>query len=210
MASHEQVRWSRRSAALLLLAWPSCAFGQSEIIENYAEFRRYLQTATRVVLQLTTGIREARTTGTLTSDEQHALAAIASSLETVLGGQTRDTEFLMEFIIAARQEGATPESLATRWREARYRLSRTSDALADVVRTARATPAFRTALPQDAERQFFDLTNSRAGLMARLIALPMPSTEAELAGLEQTVEAWRELISQSQRLLDDIRGQSST
>lgn len=192
---------------------PRLAIGQpseeSPIIRGFQDFRAYLERAAQVVQDLTVSIREARAQGRLSEDEEAAIARIGGNLEQVLGGQLRNTDFLMDYVIAARDASSTPTSLATRWREVGYRVSQTSNALARVVSAARNSPAFAAALPADVAWQFYSLAESRAGIMGRIIDLPMPTNDRELAALEDTVASWRTLITRSQALLELIVGRST-
>jgi hypothetical protein len=202
---------SRRPFLALVLAasvLPGTAYGQrrgaSPIIDSYHDFRTYLISATRVVRELTAGIREAHTSRRLSVDEQTALAHMLADFEEVLGGQQRNADFLMDYIDAARTGSESHDDLAARWSEAGRRLTRTSQALSQVMRTARNTPAFASMVDDDVYAEFFTLTNARVGIMARLIELPMPQSAEQLASLEETIASWRELISASRDLSDEI------
>jgi hypothetical protein len=181
----------------MMAASATAAWAQSATAAALEDFSRYVEAAAAVFGELALGLRSADA-GTLRGESaRQALAEVQSGLrtQTVANGfVVTELQRYREYATAPRAGDAPRETLARLWSTALEQVSETAAVVRRVTVIVDESAALRSVLTDDQQVALRDTLAMREVILARLTALPPPTTADELSRLDTFIDSYGRLI----------------
>jgi hypothetical protein len=208
----------RKLLALLMAASATPVWAQSATAEALDDFSRYLNAAAAIFGELALGLRNADAQTIRGPSARLALGAVEGALGNQAVSNTAVVDALRQYRdlgqyrdlvgrMAAEPTDASPEQVAARnerlalsWSSALAQVSESAEVAREVAAIVDASVPLRSVLTDEQQVALRDTLAMREVILARLAALPPPTSADELRRLDNFIGRYGDLIAELRQI----------